>query len=505
MKSITRLLTASVASLSLLAATHGVAANNHPQTDAEKSYYPIETIKTPEGVVFEAVGITRLPGDKLAICTRRGDIWIASNLFGDVKDIQFKRFATGLEEPLSLAHRDGWIYASEHTQISRMKDEDGDGVADIYETFNNDFGTTPGSTYHEFVFMTPEPDKDGNLWVALCLTGSSNSDAYLRGWAVRITPEGELIPTASGVRSPGGTGFNAEGDVFYCDNQGFWMGSSALKHAPVGGFTGNPSGNKWYDDERVKAVMGPRPVEPNEPSRIETERARIKEFIPPAVVFPHGKVGQSPTGIVYDNADGRFGPFKGQVFVGEQTHSQIQRVYLEKVNGYYQGAVFPFVAGFQCGIVGVYHAPEGFVFAGQTNRGWGSRGGQPYGLERVKWTGQTPFEVKTMQAMADGFRLTFTQPVDKQTAGDTASYAIKTWTYIYQSGYGSPEVDHTDPTITSANVSDDGLTVELKINGLAKGHVHHLQSVGVKNTDGKNLLHTDAYYTLNEIPSPRKG
>ena len=59
----------------------------------------------------------------------------------------------------------------------------------------------------------------------------------------------------------------------------------------------------------------------------------IPELVPPAVQFPHGEIGQSPTAIIPDHTQGKFGPFAGQVLVGEQTHSEVQRVFLETVNG----------------------------------------------------------------------------------------------------------------------------------------------------------------------------
>ena len=107
-----------------------------------------------------------------------------------------------------------------------------------------------------------------------------------------------------------------------------------------------------------------------------------------------------------------------------------------------------------------------------------------------------------MEALPDGFRLTFTEPVDPVTAGDLASYQAKAWTYIYQKKYGSPMVDQVDANVTSARVAPDGLSVELTVSPLTKGHVHHLQSAGVKSKSGQPLWHPDAYYTLNEIPNP---
>src|SRR5690606_26582260 len=121
-------------------------------------------------------------------------------------------------------------------------------------------------------------------------------------------------------------------------------------------------------------------------------RERIKEFIPPAVIFPHGKVGHSPTAVIPDMTDGKFGPWGRQIYVGEQTKSEVQRVCLEKVNGIYQGAVFHFLNGFRCGMVPMVQAEDGTLFAGGTSRGWASTGGKPFTFERVRWTGKTPCE-----------------------------------------------------------------------------------------------------------------
>jgi len=108
-----------------------------------------------------------------------------------------------------------------------------------------------------------------------------------------------------------------------------------------------------------------------------------------------------------------------------------------------------------------------------------------------------PFEIKTMRLRPNGFFLSFTKAVDEKTASDLTSYEMETYTYIYQEQYGSPEVDHTKPTIQSAKVSQDGMSVELTIDGLQVGHVHELHAKGVQAKTGESLLHNEAYYTLN--------
>jgi hypothetical protein len=122
-------------------------------------------------------------------------------------------------------------------------------------------------------------------------------------------------------------------------------------------------------------------------------------------------------------------------------------------------------------------------------------------LERIDWTGQTPFEILEMQAKPEGFELNFTQPVDAASAAQVMSYSLITYTYIYQADYGSPEVDFTEPVIRSATVSDDHRRVRLVVDGLQAGHIHELVAAGVRSAAGSPLLHAEAYYTLNRIPA----
>jgi hypothetical protein len=229
------------------------------------------------------------------------------------------------------------------------------------------------------------------------------------------------------------------------------------------------------------------------------EAKKIPQLIPPAVLFPYGKMGQSASGIANDFT-GKFGPFKDQLFVGDQTHSTVMRVYLEKVRGRYQGACFMFKEGFASGTLSLEFAPNGSLFVGGTDRGWGSRGGKPFALQRMDWTGETPFEIHEMHAKSDGFELTFTEPVDAASVANPESYTIETYDYIYQASYGSPEVDRTNPTIKSIKVAADGKSARLFIDGLQEGHVHELHFPGIRSAKGEPLLHPAAYYTMNYIP-----
>jgi len=475
-------------------------SKSRPKPRPEDEYYKLLRYDLPKGEVLEVGAIESLSDGRLAFGTRRGEIWIMDKgLTDDPKEATFARFAHGLHEVLGLAAgKDGWLYVVQRCDVSRIKDTNGDGKADVFEVVSD--GWEISGDYHEYCFGS-RFDKDGNLYVTLCLTGSFTSSAKFRGWAAKITPEGKFIPIASGVRSPGGVGFNAQGDVFFTDNQGPWNGACGLKQIVEGGFVGHPASYRWYPEARkLNPNLGPTPLVPKSGSRIMIEAKRIPQFYPTSVIFPYGPMGQSASGIDCDLSGGKFGPFKQQLFVGDQTHSTVMRVFLEKVNGRYQGACFPFYHGFGSGNVPVRFAQDGSLIVGGTNRGWGSRGPKQFALERLAWTGKTPFEIKEMRIQPDGFELTFTQPVDPVKAGDVQAYQMKTFTYIYRADYGSPEVDQTTPVIGRAEVGADRKSVRLHVSGLQEGHIHALTAAGVRSSDGQPLLHKEAYYTLNYLP-----
>jgi hypothetical protein len=222
---------------------------------------------------------------------------------------------------------------------------------------------------------------------------------------------------------------------------------------------------------------------------------------PPAVWLPYKKVGQSATDVMADASEGKFGPFAGQLFVGEFTQSSINRVFLEKIDGEYQGACFPFREGFASAVLRLEQGTDGSVFAGLSNRGWSSLGPASYGLQRLVWTGRMPMEMKEIRAQPDGFEVVFTKPVNRESASQLNSYRLSSHTYRYQSQYGSDDILEKQLAVTKATVSDDGLRVRLVVSPLRELFVHTLNASGIRSIDGEPLLHNEGYYTLNRIPN----
>ena len=224
----------------------------------------------------------------------------------------------------------------------------------------------------------------------------------------------------------------------------------------------------------------------------------------PAVWLPHGVLGISNAEIISDDTNGKFGPFAGQVFVGDQGQSKIMRVVMEKVKGEFQGVAFDFRAGFQSGVLRMNWGHDGSLYAGLTNRGWGSAGTATAGLQRLLWTGKVPMEMKTVSAMPDGFEIEFTHSVDKATAENLDSYFGRSYIYKYHPVYGSPTVNDEKLVIKGVKVSEDGMKVRVVIDNLKQYYLHEINVAGIRSKEGLPVLHNTAYYTLNNIPDGAK-
>ena len=461
----------------------------------EAKYYPIVRIPVPTGVPMRPGGMEVLPDGRLAVGTRRGDIYFIKGAFETPPNPEYHLFASGQDEIFSLAWRDGALSSTSWGEVTRITDTDGDGVADRYDTLTSNWGYAEG---HEFAFASKH-DPAGNLWVALGLSGSYESHNLFRGWAVKVTPQGKMIPVCSGLRSPGGVGANAQGAMFAIESQGPWNGCCSLKHLKEGGFVGHPASYNWYPF--APGVKAPE-LKPNTNSRMGVEKKRVKELVPPAVKFPYIKMGRSISGFRLNNTGGKFGPFDGQLFLGDYTQSLIMRATTEQINGVWQGACYPFREGLATGIMNVEFSPKGQLIAGgfTTSRQWPVRGTEPFALQRIDWNGVVPFEIKEINIKPDGFQITFTKPVDRTVAARTDAYSITTYTHIYHGAYGSPEVDHTTARVIRAVPAVDGLSVRVQLESIMEDHIHDFDLTPITSRDGGKLVHNKAYYTVNEIP-----
>ena len=453
-------------------------------------FYSVEHFPVPKDIKLTVAGMDFLPDGNLAIATYQGEVFIVEGATGDAKAAKWRRFARGLNEPGGLRVVDGAIYVMQKCELTRLRDADGDGVADVFECVSDAWGYT--GNYHSFA-TGPLVDESGLLGVLI--TGHrAMREIPAMGWCLKITPHPantgaipftdvwRTDPFASGLRVPNGFG-EFRGDLFMTDNQGHWIAANKLNHLQLTNFYGHPSSS------------------PSPPAHFDGD----PNFTPPAVWFPYAWV-RSASGLA-TVGDFRFGPFGGQMLVGEFQNAAVFRVALEKVNGQWQGAVMPFVKGFASGVNRLAYGPDSRLYVGGLSFGhWTSSAPQPHSLDRVKFSGRVPFEFKTVAARTNGFEVAFTQPVDAPLAGNAENWDATQYTYAYDGQHNAPEKDRDEKIpgppvrVLKAEVAADKLTVRLTLEGLKPRHVIMLRALSLKGHRGDALRNDTLHYTLNEIP-----
>ncbi|MBB5801063.1 hypothetical protein F4560_000831 [Saccharothrix ecbatanensis] len=438
----------------------------------------------PAGFQPQVTGMDWLPDGRLAISTwggtykQAGEVYLLGNVTGttDPSHVTVQKFAQGLNEPMGIKFVDGKLYVSEKDGLTELVDSNGDSVADDYRTIAT---WEQGGNYHEFAFGLLYADGFFHLNLSVAISGIGNSTdpqpAPNRGTAVKVNKAtGEVTYVAGGLRTPHGIGWGPEGEIFVTDNQGDWLPSSKLVQIKEGGFYNhynNPAGP--FDD---------RPV------------------TQPVLWIPQNEIGNSPVNPVLLKE----GPFKGQLVIGDVTYGGLQRAFLEKVNGQYQGALFRHTQGLEAGVSRLTLGPDGAIYTGGIGAGgnWGQPGKLGYGLQKLSPNGSNPFDMLAMRAVKGGFEIEYTQPLSTETAQDLAGkYEFEQWRYQPTTDYGGPKIDQQWPQATSATLSADGRKVTVLVPGLKPGRVVHVRSPRpFASTTGETLWSTEAWYTLNTIP-----
>ena len=467
--------------------------------------YTIETIDDlPDEAELEAGGLRTRADGSVVVSTRHGEIWEF-----DPDGGEWTKVTNALSNALGVWIDDdtGDIYSGTMPALVQVSDDDGDGLGDDYTVIADDWGWS--GNYHEFVFG-PVRDSEGNFYLNLNLSwaaengvkGSGGSHAApWRGWMVQITPDGEFVPFASGLRSPSGIGINDDDELFYTDNQGDYVPACHLSHVEEGNFYGHPASlvdlDEWTNEEL------------NDTSNEVFDEMRT----PPAAWVPYSQ-SRATAGLTFDEG-GNFGPFEGQIFAGGQGNAKVMRFALEEVSGQYQGAVFNFADGLQSGVVREEFSPDGqSLWLGQTARGWGGPGSEPYGLQRIDYDGETtPFEIHSISVLPSGFEIEFTKPVDGAFAAVASNYDVSHWTYDNNQGYGSNRIDETavDAAEMTATLSEDKTSVTLELpsiyitpqdeTGVVGGtRLYGITVNNVQSADGESLEHSNAWYTVNRLP-----
>ncbi|MFD6906305.1 family 16 glycoside hydrolase [Streptomyces sp. NPDC060077] len=438
----------------------------------------------PEGFEPQVTGMDWLPDGRLVVSTwggtgnTAGEVYVMDEVTGTTgpDKVTATRIAEGLKEPMGLKVVDGTIFVSQKHELTELGDSDGDGVMDRFKTI----ATWPyGGNFHEFAFglLYRKGHFYLNLSVAIDYGGATTDPqpAPGRGATIKVNKKtGKVSYLAGGLRTPNGIGWGPGGDIFTTDNQGGWLPSSKLVHIKQDRFFNhytNPAGP--FDTEPVT-----RPV----------------------LWLPQNEIANSPSTPLYLTK----GRFKGQMLFGDVTYGGLQRAYLEKVEGQYQGAVFRFTQGLEAGVNRITMGPDGAIYAGGlgADGNWGQEGKLRYGLQKLSPNGRNTFDIQAMRVKKGGFELEYTQPLSQETADNLVShYEAEQWLYTPTRDYGGPKVAEETLEVTSAKLSRDRKKVTLAVEGLQPGRVVHVRSPRpFSSASGESLWSTEAWYTLNAMP-----
>ncbi len=424
-------------------------------------------------------GMDFMSDGRMAISTwdPSGSVYLLTNVSsGNPAEIKVKQIATGLAEPLGLKVVNDTIYVMQKQELTRLVDTNGDDIIDEYQCINNSWQTS--ANFHEFGFGLAE--REGDLFATLAIAiqpggASGLNQMPSRGHAVRFDmPSGKLHLIANGLRTPNGIGIGIDNEIFVADNQGDWLPSSKIIHVTQGDFFGS----------RAVDFAG---------TATSIEK-------PPVVWLPQDEIGNSPTTplAIHD------GPYKGQMMHGEVTHGGIKRVFVEKINGAYQGVVFRFIQGLEAGVNRMVWGPDGGLYVGgignsgnwsQTDKLW-------YGLQRLKYNSKSTFEMLAIRAKSDGVEIEFTEPLREGDGWEIKDWEVRQWRYIPTAAYGGPKIDDVALKVMGAYVSADRNKVSLRLNGMKAGHVVyvHMKNPYVSDS-GNSLWSTEGWYTMNNVPS----
>jgi len=405
----------------------------------------------------------------------KGTVYILKGVTGSTPSPQVSTYASGLEDLVGMLVKDDRIYVTGGEKLSELPDSDKNGQAEAAKVI----ATIPGTHYrHEFLFGLAF--KDGKFWMAPSsgkpTPGASGILEYHqenpnRGTMMSVDPAtGAYEVYAMGLREPNGVGMGPDNELFVPDVQGNWLPANKLIHVKKGKFYGFK-----HDPPESWDNMTPTP---------------------PVVYLPQGDVARAPGGPLYVP----FGRYAGQMLLGDAVSGGIRRIFLDKVNGEYQGTVFYFAGGFEAGPNRLIWGPDSNLYVGQCGQGapdWAYV--KDFGLQKLVPSGRDVFEMLAIRARQGGLEIEFTHEVN--SAALTASnYTVKSWYYNSTSAYGGPNMDTKTLQVTAVSQSTDKKSVFLAINGLQTGRVVNLTlASGIQSSTGMSNWTRDTWYTLNAL------
>jgi hypothetical protein len=408
-------------------------------------------------------GFDFLPGgDRAAICTWMGDVWIVSGLAGDLEELKWKRIAAGMFQPLGLVYREGKIYVTCRDQLLRLHDLNGDEEIDFYECFNNDHQVT--EHFHEFA-MGLQADDEGNFYYAKSARHAKPALVPHHGTLLKVSADGSKTEIlANGFRAANGVCLNDDGTFFVTDQEGHWTPKNRINHVHPGGrFYGN--------------FMGYHKAKSNKDEDMEQP-----------MIWITNQFDRSPSELLWVKST-KWGPFNGKLLNLSYGYGKVFVVSYEEVNGKMQGGMSPLpIAKFPTGVMrGRFHPDNGQLYACGMFA-WAGTQNQPGGFYRMRYTGKPAHLPVELHAKKTGMEITFSEALDPELARH-ARFEVSTWDLKRSRSYGSKHYNTEKRKVKSVRISADGRTVFLEIPGIEPTWCMEIK-YAAKGADGGELSGT---------------
>jgi hypothetical protein len=450
-------------------------------TSGGEGPYVVDTLPVPEDNPFQSW--IRLAGldffsdpTRAAVCSVSGDVWIVGGIDESLENVTWKRFATGLFQPLGLKIVHDVVYVTCRDGIYRLNDRNRDDEADFYECLNHEITIT--DNYHEFC-LGLETDRAGNFYF--------NKGGNL-GWAniphqgtlLRVPPDGSRLDiVATGLRAPNGLGMGPNDEITTSDNEGNWVPASRVNLTQPGGFYGHV----------FTSHQTPPPTH---------------DYDPPLFWLPKNQ-DNSSGGQVWVTSK-KWGPFSGDMLHTSYGTSSLFKAFYERVDGVAQGGFIRFPLQFDSGIMrGRFNPRDGQLYlVGLVI--WQSNGPRKGAFHRVRYTGKPVHSPRHLTVQPDGVQIQFTSPLDPESVADIENWSVERWNYLWTEKYGSPEVSALDPEVkgrdpvevVSAKLLSDGHTVHLKLSVIEPVMQQRIR-FSIDAADGTPVEH-ELYHTIHVVP-----
>jgi glucose/arabinose dehydrogenase len=458
-------------------------------TGTEEGPFAVDTLTLPETNPWNSwlrlTGLDFLSDGRAVVTSVSGDVWLVSGIAENLGTLRWKRFATGLNQPLGIKIVEDRIYVAGRDQITLLHDANGDGEADYYENFNNQ--TMAGENFHEFT-MNLETDSRGNFYFSKGTPWPPARDGRLvpftphNGVLFQLSPDGRRLAVfATGLRYPNGLAISPSDEILYTDNEGNWVPTSVLHRIRPNGFYG----------------FQPSVHRPEMPEKFE----------PPITWLPHA-VDNSPGSPIFVTSD-QWGPLKGSVLLTSYGKGTLSLVLNETVDGRQQGGFLNLPLQFQSGIMrGRFHSDGHLYLCGM--RSWQSAGIRFGAFHRVRSTGRPLHLPLALNVKRNGIQLRFSDELNPEEAADVENYSIEQWNYRWIERYGSPafsvknpDQEGSDPVaIRSVRLSPDRKTVLLEVPDLQPVMQMRIAYI-LEAADGTEMRH-QIYNTIHRVP-PEQG